>query len=403
MPIEKTNIKLYASERLDDTPQGAGRITGNEIVSGQENSVFPDISQLDRTYGRIQLRKLFPAVDTTDTDVYQGAHMIVSEIPQDPNVSITMFSTKDWDDTREDMKDYVERYLSKGTKWIGYLLETQLTGQKAILVWQRTEIELPSVGSVWALVANEGTVNEYEQYVRIIKVSEKLQNFYDERGEYTVRLLTIEISDPLLNDFVGVAPSRSDTALNPPTKIRTTLPVDAARYYSTKKLSEDITTGQMTITAQSIYSQLVPSAQTEVPAVDVSAGVQTKSVIDSATGNVSFITSASINANVGLYLGNGCKPGTLSITVSGGTITDDGGDLKLNGTTVVGSIQYDQGILSFNTTCPNYTGSKTVTFFPAATAIVVSDTASIHITPETRRKRLYHYPSPISNSGFCCY
>ena len=271
MSITKTNIRLFSSERMDDTSQGGGRITGNEIVSGEENSVFPDISQLDRTYGRISLRKVFPTVDTPTVDVYQGAHVLLKEIPEDPNVNVTLFTTKNWDDTRAQMKDYIERYLSKGTKWIGYLLEKQLAGQKAILVWQRESIDLPAIGSVWCLIGNDGLQSQYEQYIRITKMTEKLQDFYDDKGKYTVRLLTIEISDPLQYDFTGVGPSRNDSNISPQSTIRTTIPIDAARYYGTKKLGQDVVLGDMNVIANSIYSQLVPSSQTETPVVDLTA------------------------------------------------------------------------------------------------------------------------------------
>ncbi len=377
-----------------------GRITGNAIVSGQENNIFPDISSLDRTTGRISLRKVFPAVDTNTTDVYQGANVILKEIPEDANVNLTLFTTKNWDDNRADMKDYIERYLSKGTKWIGYLLEKQLAGQKAIIVWQRESIDLPGVGSVWCLTGNEGTETQYEQYVRITKLTEKLQDFYDDKGKYIVRLLTIEISDALLYDFTGVAPSRYDSNLSPQSTIRTTLPIDAARYYGTKKLAQNVGVGDMNIVSSSIYSQLVPSSQSETPVVDLTAGTQNDAVVDSGKGTVMFSTAANIGANLGLYLGNGCVPGSLSITVSGGTITDDGGDLKINGTTGIGSIAYSQGLLSFNASCPTYTGTKNVSFRPAAPVMKVLDTASIAILPENRGYAytitLHPKPSPGS-------
>lgn len=132
------------------------------------------------------------------------------------------------------------------------------------------------------------------------------------------------------------------------------------------------------------YSQLVPSAQTEIPAVDLSAGTQNDSVVDSGKGIVTFSTSANIGANTGLYLGNAAVPGTLSISVTGGTITDDGGDLIVNGTTPIGAIQYAQGILTFSASCPTYSGSKNVSFRPAAPVTKVLDTASIAIVPQNR-------------------
>lgn len=405
MAITKTDIRLFRSERMDDTSDGGGRITGNEIISGSENEIFEDISRLDRTYGRISLRQVFPAVDTNDTSRYQGSHIILKEIPQDPNVNVTLFTTKNWDAQRGDMKDYIERYLSKSTRWIGYLLEKQLAGQKAIIVWQRESIDLPSIGSVWCLTGNEGQQSEYEQYVRITKLTEKLQDFYDEKGKYIVRLLTIEISDPLLYDFTGVAPSRYDSNLSPQSVIRTTIPVDAARYYGTKKLAQDVSLGDMNVVASSIYSQLVPSSQSETPVVDLTAGTQNDSVVDSGKALVTFSTSANIGANLGLYLGNACVPGSLLITVTGGTITDDGGDLKVNGTTAIGSIQYAQGLLSFSASCPTYSGSKNVSFRPAAPVLKVLDTASISIAPENRgyAYTMTLHPKPAPGTLFIDY
>ena len=68
MPILDGDIKLLASQVLDDVPEGGGMATGNEIVDGVSNNLFNDISELDRTYGKISLRKVFPAVTTLTTD-----------------------------------------------------------------------------------------------------------------------------------------------------------------------------------------------------------------------------------------------------------------------------------------------------------------------------------------------
>ncbi|WP_254203936.1 hypothetical protein [Aeromonas sp. FDAARGOS 1402] len=42
---------------MTDTTDGGGRITGHEIVSGEHNGLFQDISDLDRTYGVVSMRK----------------------------------------------------------------------------------------------------------------------------------------------------------------------------------------------------------------------------------------------------------------------------------------------------------------------------------------------------------
>ena len=56
MSIATTDVKLLKSERLTDEADGGGRATGVAVVDGEVNNVFPDLSRLDRTVGRISLR-----------------------------------------------------------------------------------------------------------------------------------------------------------------------------------------------------------------------------------------------------------------------------------------------------------------------------------------------------------
>ena len=53
MPIETKNLKLLESERIrTDAEDGGGKYSGREIVDGQSNNLFNDISEMDRTTGR---------------------------------------------------------------------------------------------------------------------------------------------------------------------------------------------------------------------------------------------------------------------------------------------------------------------------------------------------------------
>jgi len=93
MTIHSGDIKLMASQRMTDTTDGGGRITGHEILSGEHNAMFPDISDLDRAYGVVNLRKGFLAVQTDNTDTYFGANVIVLLPPADPNVGLTLMTS----------------------------------------------------------------------------------------------------------------------------------------------------------------------------------------------------------------------------------------------------------------------------------------------------------------------
>jgi len=128
MPILSGDIKLVASQVMDDVPEGGGAPTSTVIVDGTSNSIFPDISELDRAGGRINLRKVHVHVQTPDRDTYLGGNVVVAEPPQDPNVSITLFSTRDTFDRRNAAKSRIEAYLNKGPEWAGYCTKTTSSG-----------------------------------------------------------------------------------------------------------------------------------------------------------------------------------------------------------------------------------------------------------------------------------
>ena len=75
MPIQSADIKLLKSERMTDTTDGGGAMTGTEVVDGQSNNLFPDTSQLDRALGRINFRKVFGVAHTDTTETLLGAHL----------------------------------------------------------------------------------------------------------------------------------------------------------------------------------------------------------------------------------------------------------------------------------------------------------------------------------------
>ena len=73
MPVETNDLVLYKSERLTDTTDGGGKYSGQVVVDGESNNLFPDVSELDRTMGRVSLRKIFAAVNNNDTESLMGS------------------------------------------------------------------------------------------------------------------------------------------------------------------------------------------------------------------------------------------------------------------------------------------------------------------------------------------
>lgn len=103
MPILETDIKLIASERLNDDADGGGFMTGTVVPDGVENNLFPDIADADRVYGRVQLRKCYVSVASADADTYLGAHTILDDLPDDPAASALIVCKVGYSQQRSDI------------------------------------------------------------------------------------------------------------------------------------------------------------------------------------------------------------------------------------------------------------------------------------------------------------
>ncbi|WP_454752065.1 hypothetical protein [Cupriavidus necator] len=382
MAILSNDIKLMKSEVLLDTENGGGRITANEVVDGASNNLFPDVSELDRVYGRIALRKAYPSIQVTGTDSYLGSHTIVLQEPSDPKVSVTLFSTKSWTDVRTDAKDRVESYLARGVKWPGQLLETQLQGQKAIQILQKPNDALPKVGQTLVLIQDEGKVTEFEQYVRVTKVESLQREFTASNGtKWQGLLVTCTIANALLYDFLGpVASPYDDVAAK--AVCRDTRVANAAVYYGIAKMVDAAVAGDVRVVVDSIFSQLVPAAQSETALADLNAAGNLSPMIQSSTAEQSVSMSITDSYPLARYVGMGITPGTLRMD-GWASITDDGnGQLSLSGS-AIGTIDYANGSFTLTAT-PGFSGTVAVLFKPAASPVKVTETASIDIDVTNR-------------------
>lgn len=273
MAITASDIKLLASRIMDDIPNGGGAPTATVIQDGVSNAIFNDISEVDRAGGNVSLRKLFVSVQTPTTDTYLGANLVVSELPEDPNVSVTIFATNDVFDTRAEASSRVAAYLNAGPEWPGYLLEDHIAGQRVIQIFARTGVAAPGVGRTLVLRLNEGQVSQVEQYVRIIRTAVEERTFTAVVNggvvDFQAQVITCDLSDALRTDFPGSPASRLYTPATGKTKLRDTVVADAATYYGAARLATSAALGDVKVKAESIYSQLVPNAQAETAITDV--------------------------------------------------------------------------------------------------------------------------------------
>ncbi|WP_417500733.1 hypothetical protein [Marinobacter sp.] len=294
MPIQEQNIKFLASQVMDDVPEGGGAATGTEIEDGVMNNVFEDISDLDRAMGRFNLRKLFLAVRTLSTDLFGGAKTVVTALPEDAAIGYTLFSTNDAFDTREQAANRVEAYLFKGGMWPGALYENHIAGMRQIRVIQREGSELPARGKTLCIVQNEGEPDEREQYVRVTDVDATLQTFSTSSNtDYKRLIVTMDLSDALRHDFTGhtVNPT-DDYNYTTRARLRDTTVADATRYFGAQKTTAPAVIGDKMIRAQSMFTQLVPAAQTEEPLANQTLNPSLIQTISAGTRDVEISQQA---------------------------------------------------------------------------------------------------------------
>lgn len=386
MPITASDVKLVASKVMLDVPEGGGAPSPTLITDGVSNSIFPDISELDRAGGRVNLRKVFASIQTTDNDSYFGGNVIVADPPDDPRVSVTLFTTEGFFDTRSQATTRIEAYLNQGGEWGGYLWENHIAGQRLVQLFQRPEEVLPNIGQTLVLIQNEGLTTEKLQYVRVTTVTSVLRDFYDTetQKDYKARVVSCNISDQLRYDFTGSPASRKFTRQVPDgTKIRDTIVADAGSYVGAAPLTASASLGAYTVQASSIYTQLVPSAQTETPLSDLRSNGLASALVatgDPVTRTIAAIFTTALN----LHVGGPILPASLTLVRAGVTVTDSGG-LLVSGNNQIGIVDYDNGILSLTTNVfGTVSGTHTLTFTPAVAPDLITDQRAILITQENR-------------------
>lgn len=291
MAILKSDIKLVASQVMADTPNGGGAPTTTIIADAVSNALFPDISELDRAAGRVNLRKVFVHVQTPSIDSYFGANVVVAEPPQDPNVSVTIFSNREVFDRRSGAQSRVEAYLNSGPRWPGMLYENHLAGQRVIQICQRTTEAAPAVGRTLVLTWHPGRSDEKTQYVRVTRVESVVRTFTDDQGDFPALIVTCDLSDALRYDFIGTAANRRFVIDSEAALIRDTVVADAGSYFGVVPLTNAAAVGDAQVVADSIYTQLVPSARTEMSIIDALPANGVEVVLAEAPRRVAVITS----------------------------------------------------------------------------------------------------------------
>lgn len=411
MTILPSNLRLLESERMTDTSDGGGRRTTRVIPDGVAGNVFPKVSRVDAVYGRVNLRKVYPHVNTANLDVYAGAHFIITDAPDNGRIHVVAFSTGSDYDTRTSARDRIESYVIAGPESRMTLYGRQLQNSKAILAYQREEEPLPEVGSVFAISSETGGVVTAQQFVRVEDVAHEVRTFTDEvnggMGEFRRRVVTLRIGSPLRYEFQGLAaPSRFSAAGAGATgRIRTTTVADAARYYGIQPLAAAAAAGDLTLSLASVFTPIVPTTQREA-AVGLAAVTGALAGVACAAAAISDPAFPPVALGAfSIRLLRPPKPGSLALTNSLGVSKDNGsGAIALNSGThgYTGTVDYETGICQLT---PNYSGTLAVTpsYVPQAYVSQAAHTDSVPITLATRGTVYTRTLLPVPAAGTTVY
>ncbi|MCK5770942.1 hypothetical protein [Algiphilus sp.] len=281
MPITTADIFINQPAVVSDQDFAGGRMSGNRVIDGDLNNLFSDITRLDRTVGRVSLRKPFVSAENADTTTWQGVHAILTQPAADPGVFVTMFGRDDHVDQRIDAQQHLEQYLAAGPPTPYYAWDTQPQGALAISVFTHPNNSLPQGGETLVLSVERGAVNlDEQQFIRVVKVSSEIVTVQTSTSgtQEDVRIITIEIDQPLRFDVPGESIT-AKTIAEPRTVIRRTTIAGGKRYYSVHEITEAASSGETTLQVDRVRTPVVPSNQTQTGLVDQPVGSDTVTVV----------------------------------------------------------------------------------------------------------------------------
>lgn len=381
MTITSNDIKVFQSQDNTDNDNGGGSRTSFEIVDGDVNNLFPDISRIDTVSGDVALRKVFPTVFTENNDIYYGAHAMIRKVPNDPNVSALLFYTGKPHDKRIEAQNDIEAYVVASYLEEFWLYGKHVEGARAITFLANESSQLPDVGNTYLLKQSNT-----EQYVRIENIDVSTVTLLYSHGtaeptEYRRKRVICVIDQPLTFAFDGSSFHPSGQTDGSADTFATQI-ANAAKYYGTKTLAIDALADELVIQVDDIYEQLVPASKSQTPLVNkqpLNDGVT--SVFSGKT--VSWSLSAILlNAGDSFTLPTPVKPDSLTFT----SYKDDGlGNIvNISDGGLRGSIDYKTGTITVIGS-GFLNGTALFTYEPMATfPSIVSFTNKITITQENQ-------------------
>lgn len=311
MAITAADIKLLASARMVDTADGGGQMTGMPLQDGAENNVFPDISSTDRAFGRLALRKVYPAVLNNGTDTLLGAHVILDDMPDDANVEAFAFAGGAATQSRAEAMTALET-----AHWTGAAAAYTWAAAPYAFARIKANSAAPDLWPGQVLVST----NEYSQAFKVLVLT--VTEIPAEDPTFSSGFASTVVGDRVFTvTYEGVTPSGAGTAS-----------AAACRYtgvpfVSTKAVSGTLAIGATQCDVSSLLAPLVPKQ------IGGSAGSSAQIGIDASLVDLGGVVPA-FRAGDGLVVHH---TGTVAAATYASGNTVDCGRTNLANVRIVGA------------------------------------------------------------------
>lgn len=210
-------------------------------------------------------------------------------------------SVQNWTDQRKSAQNRIENYLAKGSQVAGTPLDTHWLGMKTLQVAMFPSEQEMSPGATIVLISNEGKALMHEQYARILKVESRIAKMIIDQKEVEYKVVTYTLSDALEIDYVGLTAKQWYNGEKSITILRDTLVADTGKYFSLAAITQDIQIGSTVAQAKSIFAQLVPSAQTENPLINLNVSGTSTALMGASQNSISRQITAVIGTNTNTF------------------------------------------------------------------------------------------------------
>jgi hypothetical protein len=375
MPILSEDIKLLKSAVMADTSDGGGAMTGNPVVDGQSNNMFPDLSPVDTAFGVVNIRGIFGVAHSNDVDPALGMHAIITDAADEDLVQCTLIPAPRWGAQRDEYRQAIEKYLSKGPLYDCYVYEAHFAGTLLLRLFARQPTELPKGGETIVIRRKSGQ----EQYVRVVAVTSSLVVSVT-KLETTIAVC--ELGTPLEFDIDGQsAQGESLPAHADVTSVYSTAPSFGAKFYGIKPLAAAASAGDTSLNVSGgIYTPVVPSTTAETAIVDDYPLQRRVSLSRTSRARLTLpaVYFASVVAGTLINAPTAMEPSSVQLVCGSSMYTDNGAGALLLLGLQVGTVDYRKKVIQFS--LPQSSGGYQLSYKPATLAGGSTHSAAQKIT-----------------------